>query len=215
MHTTDVPGCVLQCKDARCNRGRILSTARQKLRDDPQASLDSIAKAAGVARRTLYGHFSSRRALIVALTQQAGDELRQAFAQARTADADPIEAMTRMVLAAWEVGDHYRMLIALGRCHPGQDMIRATLEPIRAKAIATLGRGQREGVFANHLPALLLAQALEALMLALTEENAACPGADPSGESAATAFLIAAGVPPRTAARQVRQVARKDRAEVG
>ncbi|MER8012579.1 hypothetical protein [Streptomyces sp. NPDC094149] len=128
-----------------------------------------------MARRTLYGHFSSRRALIVALIQQAGDELRQAFAQARNPDADTIEAMTRMVLAAWEVGDHYRMLIALGRCHPGQDMIRATLAPIRAEAIATLGRGQREGVFADYLPAPLLAQALEALMLALAEENAACP----------------------------------------
>ncbi|GHK00076.1 hypothetical protein SY2F82_18730 [Streptomyces sp. Y2F8-2] len=127
MQTTDTPGRTVQRKDAHSNRRRILATARRKLREDPDASLDSISQAAGAARRTLYGHFPSRHALIADLTQEAGRELRQAFAGTRTADADPVEAMTRMVLAAWTVGDHYRMLIALGRRHLGEDAIRTTL----------------------------------------------------------------------------------------
>lgn len=45
------------------NRARILAAARQGLRDDPDASLDSIARAAGLATRTLYGHFANRQAL--------------------------------------------------------------------------------------------------------------------------------------------------------
>ncbi|MFG1666825.1 TetR/AcrR family transcriptional regulator [Streptomyces sp. Y7] len=212
MQTTDTPGRTPQRKDAHSNRRRILATARHKLRDDPDASLDSIAEGAGVARRTLYGHFPGRPALIAELTQEAGHELRQAFARARTADADPVQAMTRMVLAAWTVGDHYRMLITLGRRHLGEDEIRTTLAPARAEAVATLRRGQREGVFADHLPAPVLAQALEALMLALAEENAACPWADPTGEAAATAFLVAAGVAPQRAALQVREVIGRDRA---
>ncbi|MGW1913708.1 TetR/AcrR family transcriptional regulator [Streptomyces sp. NPDC002076] len=212
MQTTDTPGRTVQRKDAHSNHRRILATARRKLREDPDASLDSIAQAAGVARRTLYGHFPSRHALIADLTQEAGHELRQAFARARTADADPVEAMTRMVLAAWTVGDHYRMLIALGRRHLGEDAIRTTLAPARAEAVATLRRGQREGVFADHLPAPVLAQALEALMLALAEENAACPWTDPTGEAAATAFLVAAGVAPQRAALQVQEVIGRDRA---
>ncbi|MFB0615004.1 TetR/AcrR family transcriptional regulator [Streptomyces sp. AGS-58] len=206
MQTTDAPGRAPQRKDAHSSRRRILTAARQKLREDPDASLDSISRAAGVARRTLYGHFPGRHALIADLTRKAGDELRQAFAAARTPDADPIEAMTRMVLAAWRVGDQYRMLTALGRRHPGEDEIRTTLAPARAEAVATLGRGQREGLFADHLPAPVLAQALEALMLALAEENAACPWADPTGEAAATAFLVAAGVAPQAAALQVQAV---------
>ncbi|WP_333772465.1 TetR/AcrR family transcriptional regulator [Streptomyces sp. IBSBF 3136] len=212
MQTTDTPGRTPQRKDAHSNRRRILATARRKLREDPDASLDSISQAAGVARRTLYGHFPSRHALITDLAREAADELRQAFGAARTADADPIEAMTRMVLAAWTVGDHYRMLIALGRRCPREDGIRTTLAPARAEAVATLRRGQREGVFADHLPAPVLAQALEALMLALAEENAACPWADPTGEAAATAFLVAAGVAPQSAARRVQDVARQGRA---
>ncbi|MBL1083970.1 TetR/AcrR family transcriptional regulator [Streptomyces actinomycinicus] len=212
MQTTDTPGRAVQRKDAHSNRRRILASARQQLLEDPDASLDSISQAAGVARRTLYGHFPSRHALIADLTQEAGHELRQAFARARTADAGPVEAMTRMVLQAWTVGDHYRVLIALGRRRPGEDEMRTTLAPVRAEAVATLRRGQREGVFANHLPAPVLAQALEALMLALAEENAACPGTDPRGEAAATAFLVAAGVAPQRAALQVQGVIGRDRA---
>ncbi|WP_316745662.1 TetR/AcrR family transcriptional regulator, partial [Streptomyces sp. MK7] len=153
-----------------------------------------------------------RRALIADLTQEAGRELRQAFARARTADADPVEAMTRMVLGAWTVGDHYRVLTALGRRRLGEDEIRTTLAPARAQAVATLRRGQREGVFADHLPAPVLAQALEALMLALAAENTASPWADPRGEAAATAFLVAAGVAPLRAALQVQEVIGRGRA---
>ncbi|MFI1769925.1 TetR/AcrR family transcriptional regulator [Streptomyces sp. NPDC020800] len=212
MQTTDALGRTPQRRDVQSNRRRILVAARQKLQEDPAASLDGIAEAAGVARRTFYGHFPSRHALIADLTQEAGDELRQAFATARTTDADPIEAMTRMVLAAWAVGDQYRMLIALERRHPGEDAFRATLAPAREEAVATLRRGQREGVFADHLPAPVLAQALEALVLALAEENAARPWADPTGEAASTAFLVAAGVAPQAAALQVQDVVRRGRA---
>ncbi|MFF4037163.1 TetR/AcrR family transcriptional regulator [Streptomyces sp. NPDC001816] len=212
MQTPDALGHTPQRKDAHSNHRRILATARQKLRDDPDASLDSIAQTAGVARRTLYGHFPSRHALIADLAREAGHELRQAFAAARTTDADPMETMTRMVLATWTVGDHYRMLITLGRRHLGEDEIRTTLAPARAEAVATLRRGQREGVFADHLPAPVLAQALEALMLALAEENAARPWTDPTGEAAATAFLVAAGVAPQRAALQVQEVIGRDRA---
>ncbi|WP_051789594.1 hypothetical protein [Streptomyces sp. NRRL S-1022] len=51
MQTTDAPGRTPQRRDAHSNRRRILVAARQKLREDPDASLDGIAQAAGVARR--------------------------------------------------------------------------------------------------------------------------------------------------------------------
>jgi AcrR family transcriptional regulator len=51
--------------DARANRDRILEVAREALADDPEASLNSIAKAAGVGAGTLYRHFPSREALVL------------------------------------------------------------------------------------------------------------------------------------------------------
>ncbi|MEU9314192.1 TetR/AcrR family transcriptional regulator [Streptomyces sp. NPDC048256] len=207
MQRTDTLGRPPQHRVARLNRRRLLTAARQKLRDNPDASLDSIALAAGVTRRTLYGHFSSRQALIAELTQEAGQALHEAFAAARIPGADPLEAMARMVLAAWAVGDQYRTLISLGRRAPGkQEAIRAALEPARDEAVAALRRGQHEGVFASHLPSPVLAQALEALMLALAEENTGYTWTDPTGEAAATVFLVAVGVPPQAAALQVRAI---------
>lgn len=53
--------------DARANRDRILEVARDALAADPQASLHSIAKTAGVGQGTLYRHFATREALVLAL----------------------------------------------------------------------------------------------------------------------------------------------------
>jgi len=203
MQMADPPGRTPQRSNARSNRARILAAAREELRDNPDASLDSIAQAAGVLRRTLYAHFPGRRELVAALTQEAGQALERAFTAARTPGADPLEAMARMALAGWVVADEYRMLISLGRRHLGEEVMRATLAPAREEVASILQRGQGEGVFADHLPAPVLALGLEALMLTLAEENASDTWANPTGEPAATALLIAAGVAPHLAALRV------------
>jgi AcrR family transcriptional regulator len=56
---------------ADLNRRRILDVALVELLRDPDASMDQIARAAGVVRRTVYGHFPSREALISALLDGA------------------------------------------------------------------------------------------------------------------------------------------------
>ena len=51
--------------DARVNRDRILEVARDTLAADPDVSLNSIAKLAGVGAGTLYRHFPNREALVL------------------------------------------------------------------------------------------------------------------------------------------------------
>ncbi len=53
--------------DARANKDRILDVAREALTADPAASLNSIAKTAGVGAGTLYRHFATRESLVLAL----------------------------------------------------------------------------------------------------------------------------------------------------
>lgn len=53
--------------DARANKDRILDAARDLLMSDPSASLNSVAKAAGVGAGTLYRHFPNRESLVLAL----------------------------------------------------------------------------------------------------------------------------------------------------
>jgi AcrR family transcriptional regulator len=56
--------------DAQQNRDRILDVARDALAAAPDASLNSIAKAAGVGVGTLYRHFPSREALVLGVYHQ-------------------------------------------------------------------------------------------------------------------------------------------------
>ena len=53
--------------DARQNRDRILEVARDALAASSDASLNSIAKKAGVGPGTLYRHFPNREALVLAV----------------------------------------------------------------------------------------------------------------------------------------------------
>ena len=52
--------------DARRNRDAILAAALEALTESPDASLNAIAKRAGVANATLYRHFPTREALVLA-----------------------------------------------------------------------------------------------------------------------------------------------------
>ncbi|MGW4487816.1 TetR/AcrR family transcriptional regulator [Amycolatopsis sp. NPDC004368] len=56
-----------QRSDAKANRERILEVAREALAEDGDASLNSIAKRAEVGPGTLYRHFPSREALVLAV----------------------------------------------------------------------------------------------------------------------------------------------------
>ncbi len=61
--------------DARANRDRILDVARDAMAEDPAASLNSIAKAAGVGAGTLYRHFPSRESLVLGVYRKEIDTL--------------------------------------------------------------------------------------------------------------------------------------------
>jgi AcrR family transcriptional regulator len=61
--------------DARANRDRILDVARDALATDQAASLNSIAKSAGVGAGTLYRHFPSRESLVLSVYRKEIDTL--------------------------------------------------------------------------------------------------------------------------------------------
>jgi AcrR family transcriptional regulator len=77
--------------DARANRDRILDVAHDALAADPEASLNSIAKAAGVGAGTLYRHFPSRESLVLAVYRKEIDAL-VALAPTLLAKHPPLQA---------------------------------------------------------------------------------------------------------------------------
>jgi len=77
--------------DARANRDRILDVARAALAADPEASLNSIAKTAGVGQGTLYRHFPSREALVLGVYRKEIDALVE-LAPSLLAERPPLQA---------------------------------------------------------------------------------------------------------------------------
>jgi AcrR family transcriptional regulator len=84
--------------DAQRNRGRILEVAKEAFtRFGADASLDDIAKQAGVGAGTLYRHFPTRDALIEAVYRTEVEKL--AAAEGRFAETlSPVEALRAWML---------------------------------------------------------------------------------------------------------------------
>ncbi|WP_235023976.1 TetR/AcrR family transcriptional regulator [Streptomyces sp. WAC05374] len=181
---------------ADANRRRIEQVALAELLRDPDASMDQIARAAGVVRRTVYGHFPSREALIAALVDSAVDSVAHAHASGREGVDDPAEALARATLAVWQIADRYRLLVALAQRSVTMEGIRARLTPVREACAAVLQQGLDEGVFTSPLPAAALAHVHEHVLFGLMEAvNAGALAADRAGRSAAVTMLISAGMP--------------------
>ncbi|MFK4117984.1 TetR/AcrR family transcriptional regulator [Streptomyces longwoodensis] len=192
---------------ADLNRRRILDVALAELLRDPDASMDQIARAAGVVRRTVYGHFPSREALISTLVDDAVEALAAAHAAGREGVADPAEAVARSVLSVWEIADRYRLLVALAQRTVTMQGIRERLSPVRANSVRLLQQGLDEGVFASALPAPALAYVHEQILFALMEAvNDGLLSTHEAGRSAAVTVLTAAGVPAAAASALVTEV---------
>jgi AcrR family transcriptional regulator len=193
-------------RNARSNRARILATAREELGRNPDATLEELARAAGVVRRTLFGHFPGRAALLEALAEEAAETFRNAVEAGPEPGESAERSLAWFVLRMWRVGDRYRMLVALTRRDLGAERFAEVLAPAREAAIGILERGQRDGVFHSHLPPAVQSAGLMALIVALVE-SVNTGALEDDGRRIATATLIAAGVPEDRASAVVEEVA--------
>jgi AcrR family transcriptional regulator len=84
--------------DAQRNRERILEIAKQAFtRDGASASLDDIARRAGIGSATLYRHFATRDTLIEAVYRSEVEKLAAA-GQRFAASMPPLEALRAWML---------------------------------------------------------------------------------------------------------------------
>ncbi|MGW0191560.1 TetR family transcriptional regulator [Streptomyces sp. NPDC003362] len=207
-------GRVPQRRNARSNRARILATARQELGRNPDITLEELARASGVVRRTLFGHFPGRAALLEALAEEAAEALESAVVVEAKATEPAERALAHFSLSMWPVGDRYRMLLALAQRDLGMERVAEILKPARVSVAAILERGQRDGVFHSHLPPAVLSAGLEAMTVALLEQ-VNIGALDDDGTRVAVTTLIAAGVPEKHARFVVEEVAATTTAEAG
>src|ERR1700684_4449202 len=85
--------------DAIRNRERVLEAAKAVFSaGGPEASLEAVAKRAGVGIGTLYRHFPTREALFEAVYRREVQQLSELAEQLKT-EAAPVEALRRWLRA--------------------------------------------------------------------------------------------------------------------
>lgn len=119
------------------------------LAEDADASLDDVARAADVGRATLYRHFPSREALLVALRDEAVEEIGRRFADASLDRVPVAEALERIVRATLVVGDRYSVV---AREKPERLEHHRVEELMRAPIRAVFARGVAEGTIRADVP---------------------------------------------------------------
>jgi AcrR family transcriptional regulator len=136
--------------DARENRQRILQVAHDMLAVSSDASLNSIAKAAGVGPGTLYRHFPTREDLVLAVyrhdVQHLVDSVPELLEEHPPLDAFRcwFERLASYVRIKHGLGD------ALGPAVK-EDVVRDTYEPVLAAIGVLLHAGVEAGAIRRGL----------------------------------------------------------------
>lgn len=149
--------------DARHNAEKIVQAAAACLGRNAEASMNDIAREAGVGRMTLYGHFPSREALVEAALIRLlaqGDEVLEAV----DLSGDPRDALRALMESGW-------LLIA--QAASVLQAAQAALPPSRVQELHAkpeqrvhdlIRRGQADGVFRADIPADLMASVLHHIL---------------------------------------------------
>ncbi|WP_020578818.1 TetR/AcrR family transcriptional regulator [Actinopolymorpha alba] len=137
--------------DAERSIARIVSAARATLSGNPEATIDEIAKAAGVGRMTLYGHFPSRAELVEAAVV---DALRDGEATLSAVDltGDARDALARLLDSSWTLLAESTALLAAAEGTLPAGRIRDLHAGPSARVEDLIRRGQADGTFRTDLP---------------------------------------------------------------
>jgi AcrR family transcriptional regulator len=131
--------------DAARNAERILRAARDVFGEHgPEASVEAIARRAGVGERTLYRRFPTKAELVrAALDQSIAEDLTPAIEAARRAD-DPLRGLAELIEAAISLGAReHNLLTAARRAGSLTPDISSSLDET---LLDLARRGQRAGV---------------------------------------------------------------------
>jgi AcrR family transcriptional regulator len=173
-------------------RNLILDVALEVLGQNPDAGMGDIASAAGVVRRTVYGHFPTRADLVRTLTQRAVNEIVAVLTEVNAPDGAAEAAWVDFIARLWPLAHRYRVLLALRRGEYGEE-IHALLGPVDKILADLVQRGQDTGVFGRHLPADILSQVAYAAVFTIADNHRSNGTLD--ARAATITSLLILGVP--------------------
>lgn len=191
-NTGVVPAESSRVRSMNETRDRILDVALDVLGDNPDAGMGDIASAAGVVRRTVYGHFPSRLDLIRTLTERAVTEMTAVLTEVNDSAAEADATWVEFIARIWPVAHRYRVLLALRRGEYGE-AIHNLLGPLDELLADLVRRGQDSDVFACHLPPGILSQIAYGTVFTIADSDPS--NGTLSARAATITSLLMLGVP--------------------
>ncbi|QIQ05695.1 TetR/AcrR family transcriptional regulator [Streptomyces liangshanensis] len=144
------------------DRDQVLRTAAALLTRKATATMDEVARAAGIGRATLHRHFAGRDALVKALEELGIQEFETALDTARLDEGGAAEALRRLVAAVEPAAGLLAFLVTENQLFEGE--VDEGWNRLDARVSALFRRGQEGGEFRIDLSPAWLTEALYALI---------------------------------------------------
>jgi AcrR family transcriptional regulator len=138
-------------RDAERTREQILSAAAKEFADSGLggARVDRIALQAGVNVRMLYYYFSSKDDLFLAVLERAYGVIREAEKSLNLDEAEPIDAVRRLIEFTWQFELSHPEFITLlnsENLHQGRHLARSTsIAKLHSPMLEMIGRVLERG----------------------------------------------------------------------
>jgi AcrR family transcriptional regulator len=155
--------------DARRNRQRLLDAALQVYAEHgaDDASLDEIARRAGVGIGTLYRHFPTRQALLEAVYRDQVEELCAVARELSDSDEAPERALERWLRALMAFATTKKNLSSALMSGPNKSEVATSCSAmVREAATKLLAEAQRTGQVREDVDAVDLLRMSHALAIA-------------------------------------------------
>lgn len=191
-------------KDATKNRELLLRAARAAIAENAAASLDTIAQAAGLTRRAVYGHFPDRDALV---REVISDGAREFSAMAESVmDEDPRLALAHLATELWRASVSVRASVNIAASDLYRsDTARAFL-PLRTRLAEITRTGIESGALRKDMSAEVLAMLIEEAAKATLNDQRII-----TGHTAETAIKVVLSIAGLAWSEQVELLAASDR----
>lgn len=170
MHEMPPPTTDHRRAVAEHNVQAILDAGESLLERRSRATITAVATEAGVSRPTVYAHFPTREELLAAVVVRAVQRATVALEGAEPDRGPPVEALDRVIAAAWRELDGNRAIAQATAEHLAPAEVTRThdaaIRPIRE----LVHRGRQDGAFRTDLPADWLVTSCFALLHACGDE---------------------------------------------
>ncbi|MEK6310600.1 MAG: TetR/AcrR family transcriptional regulator [Curtobacterium sp.] len=191
--TTPAPSARAPRRDATENRAALLEAAKTELQRDPDASLETIAAAAGLSRRAVYGHFPSRDDLLREVVTIGAARIAAAMpTTGDLADVPPAARIAAIAVALWAEVSHVRSMAAVAVREPFIQSVAAEFAPVRARVREACALGIADGTMRDDVSPDALGRLVEDACIAVLDEATRSGTSDAAGRR--TVVLSALGV---------------------